>query len=96
MRRYEKQKREVTTLVRLTCDLCGAVANGGYWPIGSCDVNEVEVEVTVRQKEGKVYFAGEGYGTEYIVDLCPACFKTRLIPWLKSQGANIEQQEWES
>jgi len=57
-------------------------------------VNETEVSVTVKQKEGESYPDG-GSGTEYEIDLCPDCFKNRLVPWLKSEGANIGEMEWD-
>jgi len=48
----------------------------------------------MKQKEGSNYPEG-GTGTEYEIDLCPKCFKERLVPWLKSEGAAIEEKEWD-
>ena len=50
--------------------------------------------VEVRQRQGVSYPEG-GSGTEIEVDLCPTCFKEKLVPWLRSQGATIEEKEWE-
>lgn len=90
---YTEKPVERTRLVETTCDVCGAVAKRGNCGSSSYDVDEVEVEVTVRQKDGSSYPEG-GSGTEIVVDICPACFKDKLVPFLRSQGADIEEREW--
>lgn len=94
MRHYEKRQkmREYDHLVKTTCDLCGTEAKDGRWASDIYEVNEVEV--TVRQKDGHNYPEG-GFGEEYVVDLCPTCFKERLIPWLQSEGASVEPLDWD-
>jgi len=96
MRHYEKRQRtsEYDHLVKLTCDLCRTEAKGGDWESSTYEVNEVEVQMTVRQKEGSNYPEG-GSGEDYLIDLCPTCFKERLVPWLRSEGADIVQREWD-
>jgi hypothetical protein len=96
MRQYEKRKRTVeeNTLVKTTCDLCGKIAEKGNWESSAYEVNEVEVEVTVRKKDGTCYPEG-GWGTELNVDICPDCFSNELIPFLRGKGAKIEEREWE-
>jgi len=96
MRRYEELTKTITTtsLAEVRCDLCGAVAKKGDWESSCWAISEVTVEVTVHQKEGSSFPEG-GWGTEYIVDLCPGCFKNRLVPWLKTQGATIQEREWD-
>ena len=96
MRKYEKKPETVERkrLVETTCDLCGAIAKSGDWGSSSYEVNEVEIEVTVRQKDGRSY-PQDGWGTKYEVDMCPNCFKDKLIPWLESQGCKAERKEWE-
>ena len=96
MRKYEERPRTVseTVLVETTCDLCGKVAKRGNWGSSTYNVNEVEVEVTVRQKDGSSYPDG-GWGTALEVDICPDCFKNTLIPFLRSKGAKIEEREWD-
>ena len=96
MRKYEtvveSQKR--TKLVETTCDICGTVAKRGNWETSTYEVNEVEVSVAARYKEGQSYPDG-GWGTELVVDICPTCFKDKLIPFLREQGAKIEEREWD-
>lgn len=73
MRRYEKrisQPVEREVLAETRCDLCGALAKDGDWESSSYEVNEVEVSVTVKQKDGSRYPDG-GWGTELMVDMCP-------------------------
>ena len=96
MKRYEKRKQisEETVLVERKCDLCGTTAKTEDWGAGSYRVDNTEIKVTVRQKEGSSYPEG-AWGTKYEIDLCPDCFKDKLVPWLRSQGANIQEEEWD-
>jgi hypothetical protein len=77
---------------RLRCDLCGSKSHHREdW------VRYDIAEVTVRLEEGARHPEdGRGtYGTCTIVDLCPGCFKNRLLPWLRSQGAESRVEEWD-
>ena len=96
MRTYKTETitREHTYIDRVHCDLCGAVGREGEWASGIYEVNQTILEVIVHQKDGASYPSG-GWGTEYVVDLCPKCFLERLVPWLNSQGAKLEQKEWD-
>lgn len=69
-----------------SCDICGA--NCGT------DENYAIYEVTVKYREGSNY-PDSGWGTETEVDLCSKCFTEKLVPWLKSQGANVVAKEWD-
>ena len=46
--------------------------------VAQCMMEETEVEVTVRQKMGIA--VRWWFRTEYVVDICPDCFKNKLIP----------------
>lgn len=97
MKRYEKQAVPAslrTVLVERCCDLCGRAAKDDEWDAGTYTVSETEILVEVRQKDGSAYPEG-GSGTKYEVDLCPKCFKEKLVPWLISQGAKIEKLDWD-
>lgn len=97
MRKWKTESRthEATILDELRCDLCGRRGTGTVWESGSYyTVNGTEVSVKVHQKEGFECPDGGG-GMEYVIDLCPECFKKRLVPWLISQGATIKPVEWE-
>ena len=96
MKVYENVKipsRVEKKLVSRKCDLCGKIG-ADSWGGGCYEVLETEMTVTIIQKEGNSYPEG-GTGTEYEIDLCPDCFKSRLVPWLISQGANIQENEWD-
>ena len=98
MRKYHnvEVRRTETRFVEQNCDLCGATAvhPGNNWSGGGYTVDETEITVTVKQKEGTQHPEG-GSGEEYNIDICPTCFKNRLVPRLISQGANIKQEEWD-
>lgn len=69
-----------------TCDLCGARLDTGRASV----VDEVEI----RHRTGES-FPECGHGEEATVDLCGACFESRLVPWLEAQGANVHREPWE-
>lgn len=72
-----------------TCDLCHATTRS-EWRDGSFDAIETEV----MMKTGDNWPEG-GSGETTTFDICPTCFVARLMPWLKSQGAEPEVKEWE-
>ena len=72
-------------VARVTCDLCGApIVERGR------DVSEIEV----RHKSGWSCPDG-GDGKEVSADLCGPCFDGKLIPWLRSQGAEPRTETWD-
>ena len=91
------ERHKYQALIKRTCDLCGQESeqlNEENWDARGYDINETRITVKITQKEGSAYPEG-GSGTKYDIDLCPDCFKDRLIPWLISQGAKIKQEEWD-
>ena len=85
---YEKKDLPITK-----CDLCGVAAKQGWFAYSEWEVNETELRVCVRQKNVHSYPKG-GWGTKYEADICPDCFKNKLIPWLESQGCKTKEEEW--
>ena len=89
---YKKVTSEVErdVLVAMSCDLCRKTTTKHDWATGFYEV----AETTVESKEGTSYPDG-GSGTLYDVDICPDCFRDKLIPWLQSQGAAVRETEWD-
>ena len=90
MKKTRKVKRttEHTEVLERLCDLCGKKATepGRDWAEEYYEKNEVEVEVRVRAERGDVFpEGGDTKATEF--DICPDCFHGKLVPWMKSQGA---------
>lgn len=73
-------------LAFVACDLCGVQIDESP---GNYGVDEVEI----RHKTGKSYPEG-GNGVETAVDMCGKCFDEKLVPWLKTQGAEARTAEW--
>jgi len=97
MRTYKKVTETVTRelLDKVTCDLCGKEGKRkDNWDSSEWNVNETEIEVKIRRREGNNY-PECGSGTKIVVDMCPECFINRLVPWLNSQGAGIKTEEWD-
>lgn len=92
-KRYENtvQQLAFSHCVERCCDLCGLLAESGEnWSNGHCKVNETEVRI----REGTSHSDG-GCGTETTIDICPQCFKTKLIPFIESQGGSATVTEWD-
>lgn len=71
-------------LDRTTCDLCGAEIKAGRYSAE---------EVEVRHRTGSSR-PDCGAGEEVRVDMCGTCFDTKLVPWLRTQGADPKPEGW--
>ena len=81
-------KKEVLAYIK--CELCGAISKRDDW---SQIYNVTEPEVTLR--EGTNYPEG-GCITTTRLDICPNCFKQKLIPWFVAQGGTprVDENDW--
>ena len=70
----------------VTCDLCKEKIE---------DLRYGVDEVEVRHKTGESYPEYGGSGTNVSVDMCGKCFDEKLVPWLRSQGAEPLTEEWD-
>jgi hypothetical protein len=52
-------------------------------------------DITVSRRKGSAFPEG-GMGQSWVVDVCPQCWETKVLPWLKAQGANVEPEEWDT
>ena len=87
MKHYKTVRVEYTKQVeeKVVCDLCGNdIAEESH------EVNEV----TVKHKYGESY-PEASWGQEVEVDMCGECFKSKLMPWLASQGVQLIKREWD-
>lgn len=75
-------ERTETREIGLICDLCGKESRQrAGWGNGLYEV----AEVTIEYKAGYAYPDDWSHDTT-VIDLCPDCFTTRLMPWLREQG----------
>ena len=88
---YRTFQENVVT--KVTCDICGCVGSPRGWPVKDGHNYEVR-ETKVHCKIGNSWPEG-GSGVEYGVDICTDCFTGKLIPWLRSQGAVVREEEWD-
>jgi hypothetical protein len=70
----------------ITCDLCKEKIPKEQ----SYMVDRVEI----NHRVGEHYPEG-GYGTDTSVDMCGKCFDEKLIPWLLSQNAEPQTEEYD-
>ena len=80
--------------VKRKCDLCGAEAKGGEWPHEDFHLNETTIKIEMTHTEGSCFPEG-GMGAACEVDLCPKCFRHRLVPWLNAEGASLDYVDWD-
>ena len=84
-----RQSYEYKKEVARKCDLCSKQSYTGDWGDGCYKIDEVEIKTKVFCTKGTSH-PYNGSTTDYDIDLCPKCFEEKLIPWLKSQGAEIK------
>lgn len=93
MKKFQEKEETVKkkVLVELTCDLCGKITgnNKGFnhslfneWDNEIYGVNRTEIS----WERGEQYPEGGSTKTT-LFDICPDCFKNKLIPWFENQGA---------
>lgn len=80
-------------VVRTTCDLCGDDKRGrNSWR----DSSIYSIDSTrVLHEQGESYPECESKtSTEF--DICSSCFETKLVPWLREQGAEprVNSVDW--
>ncbi len=83
--------REVTEIVSITCDLCKRTVKKDSW--GTSGGDNV-AESTVSLKTGS-WFPEGGSGDLVKFDICPSCFRDKLIPMLAQMGATPTKSEWD-
>jgi hypothetical protein len=91
--------REIEVCVEVICDLCRKPAplpqKQGRYSVGVWTTNQYQVnQVLVSREYGSTYPGGH-YTTTESFDICPECWKDKLVPWLQSKGATPTLEESE-
>jgi hypothetical protein len=76
-------------LKEIKCDLCGKTTKN-EWKTEYYDAFESEI----KMKTGDNYPDG-GAGELVEIDICPDCFTSKLIPWVKEQGGEPTVTDWD-
>jgi hypothetical protein len=101
-----RPSEEYNAPVAVKCDLCGAIKAIGP-KVGPHAVNVTEDRPERWGKHRDTYSVEEveiayRYGSSYpgssdvqheTLDVCPACWKEKVRPWLESQGATIRTED---
>ena len=84
--KYKVKQVKCTVFVEKHCDICGAKSNDiDNWDSDKNYSSETEITLS----EGTTCPDGNGdFQTTFECDICPECFKQKLIPWLESQGVS--------
>ena len=85
------ETRTVTHLAGVKCDLCGKRSKTENWATKSFGENTVTIEMSLGNR-----FPDGGEKQHSIFDICPECFANKLVPWMKSQGAEpaVRNLDW--
>jgi hypothetical protein len=83
--------KTITILDHIKCELCEKTTDNEEWSPRPYEITEPQVSL----KEGSNYPEG-GYWITTVLDICPNCFKEKLIPWFKSLGGmpRREDHDW--
>lgn len=87
--------REVTQkyLQKIFCDICKAETNHyKEWKMDDYGYQKAEIKIVYDESAGDQY---GGYGSRIEVDLCPQCFKSKLIPFLEQNGVKVTETEYD-
>jgi len=83
-----EEKYERDALVKIICDLCKKEFSGESWGARGFDVQETEI----RYRFGETY-PDSSFCEELSFDVCPNCFKKKLIPWFEENGAKATKKD---
>lgn len=80
MRFYKTVTVEKNILDYIECDICHKEFHGDNWGNGLYDWQETKIEMTI----GKEYPDSCYVDKVVTFDICPKCFRNKLIPFIKS------------
>jgi hypothetical protein len=89
--RFCKEKiipeRKIQSLDKIICDFCKQ-------EIDLKENSYHEDRVKIQHKKGYNY-PDNGHGEIDYVDMCSNCFSKKLVPWINSQGVQLQTKEWD-
>lgn len=85
-RKCKKRVVEYEVVFERTCDICGYLCHDkDNWNEGTQGWDGIEYVQTGLYLQ----HSDETSKFELVVDICPLCFVKKLVPWMKSQGADV-------
>jgi hypothetical protein len=90
MRTVTVPTKEEQQLDYMKCEICENKSSDPDWSPGQYEVTEPIVSL----REGTSYPEGD-YTTTVILDICPECFRKKLIPWFEAQGGSVREEDCE-
>lgn len=92
MKEYETETYTRKYIRQRTCDICDAPAYEPRHHNWTRGVNPNTVKTTVELIESNQYPEGESLEAKIEKDICPDCFKTRLLPWIEAERKKVEAE----
>ena len=80
------------SVVAVICELCKTQYKDDDWGRTYYEHLECKATLEVHLEEGTSYPEGGSYESQ-ILDICPKCFKEKLVPWFISQGGVVRNKD---
>jgi hypothetical protein len=89
-KRVEERPTSREVLEDTICDMCGKTApRDTIGPFPGWQYNGG----TCRESDQIISYCGFTYAEMATkIDLCPTCYRNKLVPWLISQGVNVQKR----
>ena len=100
MRKTHTERHEkIVYITEIICDICGRKGITKYsaypstenaWYVKGEAFREHFTNIAM---EDRTSYPDGGYATMIHFDVCPKCFKEKLIPWFESQGISYTESD---
>ncbi len=90
--KYTPKNEPVMRTVAVICELCKKKYKNEDWGRTYYEHLECKATLEVHLEEGSSYPEG-GQFDAIILDICPTCFKEKLVPWFVSQGGVVRTKD---
>lgn len=94
MKRYRKEtipEQQVDRFEAIVCDICGAESSKNIHEWWGDRFEGVEIEIKYNSASR---YPDDVSGDVIEYDLCPDCFRSKLMPWMESQGTKPSEYDY--
>lgn len=89
---YRPKAEPVMRTVAVICELCKTKYKDDDWGRKYYEHLECKATLEIHLEEGTSYPEGGSFESQ-ILDICPKCFKEKLVPWFISQGGVVRNKD---
>ncbi len=78
----------------LKCDFCGKESKNANHDENPWETDGLDTDsVTIQHKQGN-YWGNDGDSNTLDADMCPSCFRAKLLPWLRANAVGKLDYEY--